>query len=103
MPYAVILDFPDGSVENYEKVLERAGDAIKVNPTRSHHLMWETDNGITVLDVFDTVEDFEAIGPVLGPIIEDLGITMAPPRVFPLYAEMTAEGAITRHGEKVSS
>jgi hypothetical protein len=55
----------------------------------SYHLLFGSDGDLKVSEVWDSQEQFEAFGPELMPILEDVGIQFAgPPEVFQVHNEI---------------
>ena len=78
MAIAVILDFPGSTLEQYDKVMGQLVAAMGIKPGWAppgeiFHWVARTDDGIRMVDVWETREDFDrwAFG------LEDLG----PPQV----------------------
>jgi hypothetical protein len=48
---------------------------------RTQHVALESDGAIQVFDIWESQADFDAFGPVLMPILGELGVTLSPPMV----------------------
>jgi len=48
---------------------------------RSYHVAYGSDNGIHVVDVWDSMEAFDAFGQTLVPILQSLGVDPGQPDV----------------------
>jgi hypothetical protein len=64
MAIAVILDFPGGTLERYDQVTGRILDAMGVKPGATppggiFHWVAGTDDGIRIVDVWETREHFD--------------------------------------------
>src|SRR5690242_1267136 len=73
--------------EQYETILgklEAAGAGAP--PGRLQHIAYECgENQLSVIDVYDTTENFEAFGAVLMPILAEMGVDPGEPQVSPVY------------------
>jgi hypothetical protein len=65
MAVAAVFEFPKEAIGAYDKNLERHGDVLLDQPARRCHVCFETEHGYTVVDVWDSLEDFEAFGAQL--------------------------------------
>ena len=83
MAIAVILDFPGGTLEQYDQVVDRMGFA-KGGPGPSGALFhWATksEDGLRVVDVWEDRETFERFSEEkIAPLSREVGIA-GPPRV----------------------
>jgi hypothetical protein len=77
------------TIAQYEDVLRREQEAagIKFPPDgRSYHICFGTDGDLNVSEVWDSVEQFQAYGEVLMPILTDVGIQFSgAPEVFEVH------------------
>jgi hypothetical protein len=83
MPVAVVLDFPGGTLEQYDKVIELMGftPGGAGAPGGLFHWVTATDDGIRVTDVWESREQFEKFAEEeIGPRTQEAGIP-APPQV----------------------
>lgn len=88
MPFAVFMEWPGATKENYEllrKEVNWEGDRPKGG---NLHLAAVTDDGLRVTDIWDTEADFNTfVGTRLMPAVERLGIPGQPQvAVYPLHA-----------------
>ena len=79
---ALVLTFkPSGfTAAKYDdavKQLQAAGAGAPKG--RSYHVCYGDPNSITVTDVWDSVEDFQAFGEALMPIMQSLGVDPGQP------------------------
>lgn len=96
MTVAVTFEFPNGSLDDYRKVFEIGGPAITDQPERTFHVCWETEHGFTVLDVWASEEAFARFGPVIGPVMSQLGLQTTP-QVHPVRRTVDAAGHLEDH------
>ena len=61
------------------KQLEAAGGGSPKG--RTYHVALESDGAIQVFDIWESQEDFDAFGPVLMPILAELGVGLKEPMV----------------------
>jgi hypothetical protein len=87
MAIAVVFEFAGADVAQYHKVTEIGGDKITDQPKRISHVCYRTDDGFTVVDVWEDEAAFQAFGPVIGPAIAQAGLA-AEPRVYPVEGTM---------------
>ena len=74
------------SAEQYDKVLDRLESAGQSAPAgRTYHVAFEGENGLQVVDVWDSQEAFDAFGQTLMPILGELGIEPGEPMVSPVH------------------
>lgn len=67
------------SAEKYETVLERLEAAGAGSPPgRLHHVSYGSKDNLQVIDVFESLQLFEAFGATIGPILGELGIEAVP-------------------------
>ena len=68
--------------EKYKSAIEQLEAAGAGAPKgRSFHVALETDGKIDVFDIWESMEDFQAFGPTLIPILTELGVTIKEPMV----------------------
>jgi hypothetical protein len=94
MPVAVVMDFKDGTLDQYDQVIAKmgfqSGGAGAVGGL--FHWVAATDDGIRVTDVWQTVEEFERFGAEqIGPITQEVGVPNPPViTVLPVHGYLTA-------------
>ncbi len=71
MPIVVVFDFPGEDIAKYHKVFELGGPAVNAQPSRFDHVCYQTDNGFTVIDVWEDEASFRAFGSVIGPALAE--------------------------------
>ena len=84
---AILVKFTvsGATVEKYEAVrrrLEAAGAGTP--PGQLYHVSYGSRDNLQVIDVFDSQQSFEALGKMLVPILNEIGIT-AQPEVQEVY------------------
>ena len=68
--------------DNLEPVIKKLNDAGAGMPNgRSYHVSHGDPNGLHVTDVWDSMEDFEAFGKTLVPIMHSLNIDPGQPEI----------------------
>ena len=74
---------PEGTTaEQYDEIVRRLDEAGFGAPAgRSFHTCWGDPSAVGVVDVWDSLAQFEAFGRVLMPIIEDVGAQVAEPEI----------------------
>ena len=91
MPILMIHDSPGGTKEQYEEVGRRLTDGRGLNSLSDWpvdgilaHAAGPTNDGWRVVDVWESEEAFERFGPVIGPLLQEVGFP-GEPQVFPLH------------------
>ena len=86
MAVAVLFEFPNSSLDQYDRVLELE-PRTKDQPARTQHVAYELPGGgFAVLDVWESDEAFGRFGEILMPAIQQAGLESAgPPKVFPVH------------------
>jgi predicted ester cyclase len=93
MPIAAVFEFPTEPIERYEKVLEIGGDDITSQPSRLSHVCYLTPGGgFTVVDVWESEEEFARFGPVIGAATAGAGLD-AKPAIFPVHGTIGRDGS----------
>jgi hypothetical protein len=83
MAVAVVLDFPGGTLEQYDEVIAKMGLTPEGPgaPGGLGHWVTKTDDGIRVTDVWRTREEFDKFAAEqIGPITAEVGIP-GPPQI----------------------
>lgn len=81
MAVAVVLDFKNGTLEEYDQVIERMGfEPGGAGPEGAlFHWVTAVDDGIRVTDVWETPEQFQQFADTkIGPISQEVGIENEP-------------------------
>lgn len=81
---SVVLSFktPGFTIAKYEEATKQLGAAgVGAPKGRSYHVCYGDPNGVSVTDVWDNMEDFQAFGQKLMPILQSLGVNPGQPDV----------------------
>lgn len=94
MAFAVQLDFRGGTLEQYDQVIEKMGfkKGGPGGPGGLFHWVRKTDDGIRVIDVWESKEAFDAFAEEkIGPITQEVGVP-GPPQIqtFEVHNYLTA-------------
>jgi hypothetical protein len=90
MPIAAVFEFPGEDIAKYKSIFEAEPKVID-QPQRLHHVCFQTEDGWTVVDVWEDEDSFRAFGDVLGPAA--VGAGLAPePKVYPVAGTITQDG-----------
>ena len=82
MSITVIFPPTNMTAESYDEAVRRLEAAgAGAPPGRQHHVCFGTSGQLRVVDVWDSLEAFEAFGETLGPILEAVGIEAAEPEI----------------------
>lgn len=74
------------SADKYDEVLTRLEAAGQGSPAgRTYHVAFPGENGLEVIDVWDSQETFDAFGATLMPILGELGIDPGQPMISPVH------------------
>jgi hypothetical protein len=84
MAVAVVYTFPKSAIGVYDRHLAIGGERLTSQPKRRSHVCYETDDHYTVVDVWDSAEDFEAFGEVLAEIAREDHPAEGEPKLQPL-------------------
>ncbi len=75
--------FPASKYHEAIKKLEASGQG---NPKgRLYHICYGDSNEVDILDVWDSMENFEMFGKTLVPILHSLGVTLRPPDIQDIF------------------
>ena len=70
----------------YDECIKRLEAAGVGNPTgRLYHACYGDPKNLNVVDVWDSVENFQKFGQTLMPILNELGINTGEPTVHPVH------------------
>ncbi len=91
MAILMVHDGPGGTQEQYEQVCARLTGGGSLNslgdwPAEGilSHCAGPTDDGWRVIDVWESEEAFQRFGEVIGPILQEVGMT-GEPKVYKLH------------------
>ena len=85
---AFVLTFtPSGfTAAKYDEVIKQLNAAGAAAPKgRSYHVCYGDPKGIHVTDTWDNMEDFQAFGQTLVPIMHSLGVDPGQPDIQEVY------------------
>jgi hypothetical protein len=99
MAVGVVLEFPGGTLEQYDQVVERMGFSRQGEgaPGGIFHWVTATDDGLRVTDVWESREVFEQFAQdSIGPLTQEVGIP-GPPQVtfYEVHNYLTAGAKVT--------
>lgn len=85
----VVVQFsaPGFNSKHYDKVWEDLKAAGQSHPKGliSHVGFAKPDGTWNVIDVWESIEDFQAFGKTLMPIIQNSGVNMPEPGIYPAH------------------
>jgi hypothetical protein len=74
------------STDKYDEAIRRLEDAGAGAPKgRRSHFALESAGALNVFDVWDSMEEFEAFGATLMPILADLGVEVGEPMIATVH------------------
>jgi hypothetical protein len=82
MAVAIMMDFPGATLDQYDQIIEKMGLEPGGDTPEGAHFHWvtATDDGIRVVDVWETQEQFDKFAEEqIGPYSQEVGIP-APPQ-----------------------
>ncbi|HEY4346579.1 MAG TPA: hypothetical protein VGM80_03245 [Gaiellaceae bacterium] len=86
MAIGLYITAPDFTIEKYDTTLAQLEAAGAGAPDgRQHHFALEVDGGIAVFDVWESMEQFEAFGETLIPILAAAGVHPDKPMVSEIH------------------
>jgi heme-degrading monooxygenase HmoA len=85
MAVAVVYSFPKSAIAVYDRHLALAGERLTNQPARRAHVCFETNEDYTVVDVWDSAEEFEAFGEVLAEVAREDHSAEGEPKLAPLH------------------
>ena len=88
MSIAVRFHVKNLTAEQYDEVvrLEEATDTFPPEG-REYHVCFGTDGDLQVSEVWDSLEQLQAYGPILMPMLEQVGVELsAEPEIFEVHS-----------------
>jgi hypothetical protein len=85
MPVAIEMSFKGATLDQYDRTLEKMGLTPGGSPPPGaiYHWVARTDDGIRVVDVWETKEQFERFAQEqIGPYAREVGIEGEPDMAF---------------------
>ena len=74
------------NVAKYQKAIKQLEAAGLGNPKgRSYHVSYGDSNELDIFDIWESMEEFEAFGKTLIPILQSLGIDLGQPDIQEIY------------------
>jgi len=90
MSITVMFPPTNMTAETYDECLRRLEAAGAGSPSgRIHHTCHGTPDLLSVVDIWESLEAFEAFGETLMPILEEVGIEAADPQISETYKIIT--------------
>jgi len=90
MAVTVIFECPNDTLAQLDKAFELS-EALSHQPQRRFHICYQTQTGFTVIDVWESEAAFAAFGEVLGPVLQEVGLSPVP-QVYRTYETIDASG-----------
>lgn len=86
---SVLVRFSPGSLtsDRYDEVKRRLDEAGHWPPDGlEYHVAFGSDGELKVSEIWASTDQFEAFGPLLGPILEEVGVGQtAPPELLDIH------------------
>jgi hypothetical protein len=89
---AIALYFAPASMtqEQYDETIRRLEQAGAGSPKgRTYHACFGSGSKLQVFDIWESMDDFEAFGKTLQPILQDVGIDAGQPMVEEVHNVIT--------------
>ena len=94
MAVAFIMDFPGGTLEQYDAVVEKMDLGGRLAPGGLFHAAGATDAGLRVCDVWESAEVFQQFAESkIGPITAEVGLAKPEIRSFEVNQTRTGGSA----------
>ena len=86
MPFVLKFSPSGFTAAKYDEVIEKLKAAGAGNPKgRSHHVCYGDPNSIQVCDVWESMEDFQAFGQIMVPMMESIGADPGQPEIHEVH------------------
>ena len=87
MPIAMYSHHPELTLEQFDEVDRRIHEATGGGEPKGmiHHSVIGADQGVTVYEIWESEEDFQAFGKLLIPIITAMGLGPGHPVIGPVH------------------
>ena len=85
---AIVIKFKHAGFTNakYNQAIKQLEAVGQANPKgRSYHVCYGNSEGVDILDVWESMEDFEAFGKKLIPILVSLNIDLGQPDIEKIF------------------
>lgn len=92
MAIAVVMDFPGGTLEQYDQVIQKMGfkPSGTGGPGGLFHWVTKTPDGVRVTDVWESREQFEQFSSEkIGPITAEVGVPRPNVTFFEVHNYLT--------------
>jgi hypothetical protein len=91
MAFGLYITGSGFTTERYDTTLAQIEEAGAGAPAgRTHHFALENDGEITVFDVWESMEQFEAFGETLLPILSAAGVELEKPMASRIHNTIQA-------------
>lgn len=92
MAVCLVIDIPGGTLDQYDAVMEKVKESGgQLGEGQSFHAAGPTDEGFTVIDVWNSREDFDRfLQGRLGKAIGEVGVPQPQIQEIPLHNQMSA-------------
>ncbi|MBK5271338.1 MAG: hypothetical protein JJE22_10020 [Bacteroidia bacterium] len=86
MPFVLTFKPPGFTAAKYDEAIKQLNAAGAGAPKgRSYHVCYGDPNSVHVTDVWDNMEDFQAFGQTLVPIMHSLGTDPGQPEILEVH------------------
>lgn len=90
MPTLVLLKIKDGTLDQYDKTTTEIFGSLQPKPEELpdgllSHAVFAIEDGVKVIDVWETKDNFEAFGSKLIPALQKAGVNLPEPKFYELH------------------
>lgn len=85
---AIVIKFKHKgfSATKYQEVIKKLESVGAGNPKgRSYHVSYGDSNEVDIFDIWESMEDFEAFGKTLIPMLSSLGVELGHPDIQEIF------------------
>ena len=87
MSFVLKFKPPGFTAAKYDETIKQLGAAGAGSPKgRSYHVCYGDPNGVDITDIWDSMEDFQAFGQTLVPIMQSLGVDPGQPDIQQVHS-----------------
>ncbi len=92
MAVCLVIDVPGGKMEQYEDVMHKLEESGgRLGEGQTFHAAGPTDDGFTVIDVWNSRDDFDRfLQGRLGQAIQEAGVPQPKVKEIPVHSQVTA-------------
>jgi hypothetical protein len=86
MPFVLKFKPPGFTAPKYGETLKQLSAAgVGAPKGRSYHVCYGDPDSVDITDIWDSMEDFQAFGQTLVPIMQSMGVDPGQPDIKPVH------------------